>query len=217
MATSDYMAGRTKYARPQAMLWSNNPGTLEGGLYLPQGYEAGADYSGVLSNEFIILSDDNRGPINFDIERIENRERMINGRMRSFHVADKLSISASWDLLPSRSYGLRPDFALESSLDPATTAGRSDMYGSNPFEHTTDGGAGGVEMLKWYENHSGSFWVYLAYDKYSSFGEDDSAYAHLGQYNQIVEMFFSDFSYSVEKRGANNFDFWNISVTLEEV
>ena len=174
MATSDYMAGRTKYARPQAMLWANNPGTLEGGLYLPQGYEVGADYSGTLSDDFIILSDDNRGPISFDIERIENRERMINGRMRSFHVADKLSISTSWDMLPSRSYALRPDFAIESSQDPAATAGRSDMYGNNQFEYTTDGGAGGVEILNWYENHSGSFWVYLAYDKYSSFGDDDS-------------------------------------------
>ena len=216
MATADYMAGRQKYSRPQGMLWANSPGTLEGGLYLPQGYEVGSNYSGTLENDFLILSDDNRQPINFDVERIENRERMINGRMRSFHVADKLSISTSWDMLPSRSYGLRPDFELETSLDPATSAGRSDMYGSQ-YEYTTDGGAGGAEILDWYENHSGSFWVYLAYDKYTSFGNDDSAYAHLGQYNQIVEMFFSDFSYSVEKRGANNFDFWNISVTLEEV
>jgi hypothetical protein len=29
-------------------------------------------------------------------------------------------------------------------------------------------------------------------------------------------MFISDFSYSVEKRGTK-FDFWNVSVTLEEV
>jgi hypothetical protein len=49
------------------------------------------------------------------------------------------------------------------------------------------------------------------------FGEDDAAYTHLPQYNQLIEMFISDFSYSVVKRGGNNYDFWNISVALEEV
>jgi hypothetical protein len=39
----------------------------------------------------------------------------------------------------------------------------------------------------------------------------------LGQYNQVVEVFFSDFNYSVVKRGGSNYDFWDVSVTLEEV
>jgi hypothetical protein len=42
------------------------------------------------------------------------------------------------------------------------------------------------------------------------------AYMHLGHYSEIIEVFISDFNYTVVKRGGNNFDLWNISVTLEE-
>jgi hypothetical protein len=83
--------------------------------------------------------------------------------------------------------------------------------------YTTDGGAGGVELLDWYQKNTGSFWVYLSYDKYSNFGKSDAAYGNLGKYSQVVEVFFSSFDYSVVKRGGTNHDFWNVSVTLEEV
>lgn len=219
MATVGYMTGRKKWERPQAMLWADNPGTLTNGLYLPNGYEIssthGSETNEALFDQFIILSDDNRAPIDFKPTRIETRERMINGRMRAYHTADKLTISTSWNMLPSRSYYSNPEF------NPTT--GKSEFTGSrgNPnmldAEYTTDGGAGGVELLDWYENHQGSFWVYLAYDKYSNFGKDESAFGHLAQYNQIIEVYFSDFNYNVVKRGGSNHDFWNVSVTLEEV
>jgi hypothetical protein len=215
---AQYMAGRKKYGRPQAMLWSENSGTLSNKLYLPNGYEVGAQPATAvdqsLLNQFLILSDDNRGEITIDTNRIEKRERMINGRMRSYHVADKLNISTSWNMLPSRA------FALSSNFNPVT--GKSEYTGlsgkpsSVDMQYTTDGGAGGVEMLDWYENHQGSFWVYLSYDKHSNFGKNNEAYGHLQNYNQIVEMFFSSFQYTVVKRGNSNYDFWNISVTLEE-
>jgi hypothetical protein len=211
MTTANYMAGRKKYQRPQAMLWADNPGTLSGGLYVPLGNEIGSDT--VTDNDFLLLSDHNREPISFKPTRIESRQRMINGRMRSYHIADKLEVSTSWSLLPSRSYALRPDFETDTG-DPLQ--GKSPLIGGNQ-EYTVDGGAGGAELLDWYENHQGSFWVYLAYDKYPNFGKDDAAYGHLGQYNQIIEMFISDFSYSVERRGGTNHDLWNVSVTLEEV
>ncbi len=207
-----YMSGRRKYQRPQAMLWSENSGTLVNGVYVPNGYEVGSTTGSETDesafNQFLILSDDNRQPIDFKPTRIEKRERMINGRMRSYHIADKLTISTSWSMLPSRSFALAPEF------NPSN--GKPLVKEKNSLEYTSDGGAGGVELLDWYKNHQGSFWVYLAYDKYSNFGKDDADYGHLGQYNQLVEMFFSDFSYSVQKRGGSNHDFWNISVTLEE-
>ena len=227
MATAAYINGRRKYQRPQAMLWSDNPGTLVASpttaypdrkMYVPTGYETGfntpvgTDTS--LINEFLILSDDNRSAIDFKPSRIEIRERMINGRMRSYHTADKLQISTSWDMLPSRSFAIKPDF---------NDAGKSDMTGQRGLpnypdgEYTTDGGAGGVAILDWYQNHKGPFWMYLAYDKYSNFGDDNAAFGHLEQYNQIVQVYFADFNYSIVKRGGNNFDLWNISVTLEEV
>jgi hypothetical protein len=213
MATEAYMLGRKKYQRPQAMLWSENSGTLIDGLYVPNGLEInsdpGSETDPEILNQFLILSDDNRSTIEFRPTRIENRKRMVNGRMRSYHIADKLTISTSWEMLPSRSYYLRPDFSQET--------GKSEYINNRSQEYTTDGGAGGVDLVNWYENHKGSFWVFLAYDKYSVFGDDDAAYAHLGKYNQLIEMFISDFSYSVVKRGGQTHDFWNISVSLEEV
>jgi hypothetical protein len=213
MATEAYMIGRKKYQRPQAMMWSDNSGTLIDGLFVPNGFEVGSDPGSEtnesLFDQFLILSDDNRSSLEFKPTRIETRKRMVNGRMRSYHVADKLTISTSWDMLPSRSYHLRPDFSQQD--------GKSEYYNNRSLEYTTDGGAGGVDILDWYENHKGPFWVYLAYDKHSVFGDTNDAYSKLAQYNQIIEMYITDFSYSVVKRGGANYDFWNISVTLEEV
>jgi len=297
-----YLAGRKEYSRPQAILWSENSGTLIDGVYVPTGYEVGAAYPAAASasdiDQFLVLSDDNRGPISFSVNRLEQRERMINGRMRSFHIADKLSINLSWNMLPSRSYALTPEFVADAIMNVSavsangtivtytatahpfsvddyvivsgisgagssgyngtfkitaistntftvantTTGGTLGFSGAyaqhlymgkssrlisggsysknNNLQYTTDGGAGGVEILDWYEKHTGPFWVFLSYDKYTNFdaagGTNEAAMAHLNQYSQIIQMYVTSFSYSVEKRGGTNFDFWNISVTLEE-
>lgn len=209
MATANYMVGRKKYTRPQAIAWSNNPGTLNGGIYIPTGQEVGADPSlteGGL-NEFLILSDHNRSELAFNPTRIEQRERMINGNMRSYHIADKLNISWSWTNLPSRAYA---DVAYFDST------GASGMD-NTPISYTVDGGAGGVELLDWYETHKGPFWMFLAYDKYNNFGKESADMSHLPEYNQIIQVYFSNFTYDVVKRGRANHDLWNVSVTLEEV
>jgi hypothetical protein len=180
---------------------------------VPTGQEIGANSSLTTDgiNQFLILSDHNREDMSFNSERIEKRERTINGRMRSYHIADKLTMSVSWNNLPSRAYSDKADFA---------STGLSPNKGTSS-EFTADGGAGGVEVLDWYENHQGPFWMYLAYDKYTNFPVDgettDASFGHLGKYNQIVEVYFSDFNYSVVKRGGTNHDLWNISVSLEEV
>lgn len=218
MATSAYMTGRKRNGRPQAILWSENPGTLSNGLYVPNGYEVGGAVpqgtSPDLIDQFIVLSDHNRSDISFNINRIEQRERTINGRMRSFHISDKKTISFSWDNLPSRGYYARPNYNESTGLSP--------YKGINSLEHTVDGGAGGVDILNWYENHSGPFWMYLAYDRYDNFANTsgqvvNSSYANLQKYNEVIQVYFSDFNYSVQKRGQSNFDLWNISVNLEEV
>jgi len=211
MATAAYLTGRRRYQRPQALLWSENAGTLVNGVYVPTGYEVQGNYDDStdpdLINQFLILSDHNRGELSFTPTRIEQRQRTINGRMRSYHIADKLTMSVSWNNLPSRGYYQNAGF---------------DADGESPYknatgEFTSDGGAGGVELLNWYETHTGPFWMFLAYDKYSNFGNDNAAFGHLAQYNQIIQVYIADFSYSVVKRGGANHDLWNISVTLEEV
>lgn len=211
MATANYMAGRKKYGRPQAMLLANNPGTIIDGKIVPLGNEF---------EDFIILSDDNRGELSFKVDRLEQRERMINGRMRSYHIADKVSIDVQWDNLPSRSYASLPEFNTEGkSLLDSDTGIRvftDDGWATVDKQFfTSDGGAGGVELLDWYNNNQGSFWVYLAYDNYANF--NTGIYNRLAQYNEVIEVFFEDFTYSVVKRGSSTHDFWNVSMSLEEV
>lgn len=212
MASSSYMSGRKSFARPQAMLWSDNPGVYQNNMWIPQGIE---------KEDFIILSDHNRGEISINKERIETRQRMINGTMRSYFNADKNAISTSWQRLPSRSWNRQiifnestgqPEYIdVDQQDDPTLPVSYKDM-------NTVDGGAGGVDLLDWYENHSGPFWVYLAYDKYNNFlgYPDFNSHTHLGIYNEVKLMYFSTFEYTIEKRGGTNFDMWNVSVSLEE-
>jgi hypothetical protein len=238
--TAQYMSGRKKWARPQAMVWCDESPTLDiDGNFIPVGYELGSDTTDFseedLESSFIILSDHNRSQINITNERIEQRQRMANGTMRSFFIADKLSIDTSWSMLPSRSFKDYPSFNNEGGNSgkpqllaqpysggeevPAVPSG-SKFYSQE--QYTADGGAGGGEMLEWYENHTGPFWVLLSYDKYANFGRDENgsdnpARQKLGQYSEARQMYISNFNYSVVKRGGSNFDMWDVSVTLEEV
>jgi hypothetical protein len=215
MTTTDYMAGRKRYARPQAMLWSDTPGTLSNGIYIPSGYEVNSDQTGITSDDsFLILSDHNRKELNMATQRIEQRKRMANGTMRSYHIADKRALTTSWQMLPSRSYKLNANFN-QTTGKSGYDHGYGSLVGSES-EFTSDGGAGGVEMLDWYENHTGPFWVFLSYDKYNNFGTDNNAHLHLAEYNQILQMYITNFDYSVVKRGGSNMDLWNINVSLEE-
>lgn len=210
MASSGYMSGRKSYlkgaSRPQAILLSDNSGTLQGGQYIPNGTEG---------EDFIILTDGNRAEISMSNQRIESRQRMVNGNMRSYWTADKLNLSTSWSRIPSRAYSGDVSMNEGTGLienDPGTYS----MY-------TPDGGAGGVDILSWYEQHPGPFYVFLSYDKFR-IGNTEN-YNRLQNYNQVLKMFFSSFDYAIEKRGGSwssggastGFDFWNISLALEEV
>lgn len=207
MASSSYMNNRIKWQRPQALLFSDNPGTLvditelNKSIYVPDGQEG---------QNFVILSDHNREPLSLSKQRLETRNRMVNGTMRSYHTADKINISTSWSRLPSRSYSSVPEY------DDGKFIKRPDPQGPPVEEYTADGGAGGADLLSWYEDHTGPFWVFMSYDK---FGKDD-----LNRYTQVIRMFFSAFDYEIEKRGqswsngnASGFDMWNISLSLEQV
>jgi hypothetical protein len=201
VATSTYMANRKKWDRPQALLFSDNPGTLDGDFYVPTGNEW---------ENFIIVSDHNRQAISMSKQRIETRQRMVNGTMRSYHIADKLNLSTSWEMLPSRSFSEDPEFDVSGNITNPNT----ELY-------TADGGAGGAKLLEWYQNNSGPFWVFLSYDK---FGENN-----MNRYTQVLHMFFAAFDYEIEKRGhawgrrtnddtsIDGYDMWNISLSLEEV
>ena len=124
MATKDYLQGRQKWARPQAMLWADGPGTLIDGLWVPTGYERTSSLLTIteddISNDgFLIISDHNRSDISVNEQRIEQRRRMINGRMRSYHNSDKMVISTSWSMLPSRAFASKPSIGVESTPSEA--------------------------------------------------------------------------------------------------
>lgn len=195
MASSTYMTNRKRYARPQGLLFSDNSGTLDGGVYVPNGIEG---------EDFIILSDHNRQPVTMTPQRIEDRKRTINGTMRSYHTADKVNLNTSWNRLPSRAGNEAQSFDSSGNL-----------LNIGYVEYTVDGGAGGVDLLSWWENHTGPFYVFLAYDKFRIAGVEN--YNRLDIYNQVVRMYYAGFDYTIEKRGADNFDFWNVSLSLEEV
>jgi hypothetical protein len=196
MATSTYIQNRWTYARPQAIAWANNSGSVNNGLLVPGGTEL---------EDFIILSDHNRGEISIGQDRIENRKRMINGTMRSYHIADKLNISLDWEMLPSRSHSNNPNFNAYGNAASGLT------------EYTADGGAGGVDIVSWYESNPGSFYMFMSYDRHDKFAGQNDRFDHLHQYNDVIEVYFSSFSFNVVKRGGSNHDFWNVSLSLEEV
>lgn len=195
MVSSAYLNSRKKWDRPQAIIWSNNSAGIVNGV--PQ-------ITGSEGEDFIILSDHNRDPIDFSIDRIENRKRMVNGHMRSYHIADKLRVSTAWSLLPSRSYNKDPDFSENGNTTAASLV-----------EYTADGGAGGADLLNWYNNNPGSFYMFVSYDKNSKL--TDVPYQNLATYSDVIEVYFSSFNYNVIKRGATNHDLWDVSVSLEEV
>lgn len=201
MATSTYLNNRKKYVRPQAIIWCEDY-SFSGSTFVPSGTEF---------DDFIILSDHNRKDLEIDNERIETRKRMVNGTMRSYHVADKQKISWSWDMLPSRGFSSEPNIdsttgALQRSVEPP---GQVLGIQTTPLLYTADGGAGGSDLLEWYENHKGDFYMLLAYDK--------DKYSNLTTYSIALHVYFSSFKYDVVKRGLNSHDFWNVSVSIEEV
>jgi hypothetical protein len=210
MTNLNYLAGRKKYGRPQALLFADSPGTLVQGtggmIHVPGGHEVNAVPDPIETERFIILSDHNRGPIDIKNNRLEQKERTINGKMRSFYIADKSTFSVSWQNLPSRSFSSIANFNKDTGKEQ-----------SGLDKYTVDGGAGGNELLDWYLNHKGSFYLFIAYDKYISFDDEDNTVNRLAEYQEVVEVIFSDFSYSVNKRGYSKHDLWDISLSLEEI
>ena len=140
--------------------------------------------------DYLFLTDDNRSSLQVSLERIEFRKRMINGRMRSYHVADKKSFGVSWTDLPS-------------NVD----------YISENRTGTTSGWGAGKEMLTWYENNTESFYLMLVYDTPAPEGAGSIP---LKYRVETYNVFFDSFSYTVTKRGLTH-DLWDVQMNLVEV
>jgi hypothetical protein len=112
---------------------------------------------------------------------------MANGTMRKFFVADKESISVSWNKLPSFS------------------------------TYTIDGGYGALDLRSFYNGTAAK--ASGALSGRSSF---DVAITYGGT-STTMEMIFTSFSLEMinrnvkEKSSDTPQEFWNLSITLEEV
>ena len=108
----------------------------------------------------LYLTDDNRSPLQINPERIEYKRRMIDGTMRSYHVADKNSFSTSWSDIPSRK-------------------------GSSTKFHTSDAFGAGLDIKNWHEANTGDFWMLLVYDT----NESDQIAVSAEKYNVFFQSF----------------------------
>lgn len=116
------------------------------------------------------VTDHNRQQLSIDVERIEKKQRMANGTLRKYIVADKRTFATSWNMLPKLT------------------------------SQTVDGFWGADDIETFYNTVTGSFSLEI------SDGDTE-----VNTYNVM----FSDFSRNVVKRGS--VDYWEISVTMEEV
>ena len=147
------------------------------------------DLTGGVDGSYLYITDDGRDPVSVNIERIESRQRMANGRMRTYHITDKKSFSTGWSDLPSRS------------------ADENRRYISELQNTTLLNFAAGQEIKEWYENNIGDFWVLMVYDASNS----SNANSQVEKYN----VFFQSFDFTVSKRGQFN-DLWNVNISLVE-
>lgn len=118
-----------------------------------------------------IPSEHNRTAMGAGNERIKHSNRMKNGRLRQYYVADKRTWTISWDMLPA------------------------------PDSETVDGKAGAASIEKFHNETAGEFTMTIQH-------ADSSL-------DETVLVVFSDFDKTHVRRGK--YDFWDISVGIEEV
>jgi hypothetical protein len=71
-----------------------------GSILQIQGYDSSAN-GGNGSLKYNKVSEHNRSQFDISTDRIEKQQRMSNGTLRKFFIADKKTFTLSWDMLPS--------------------------------------------------------------------------------------------------------------------
>lgn len=138
-------------------------------------------------NSNIKLSEHNRQPVSISTTRIEQSKRMSNGTFRKFFIADKQEIYVSWNMLPSFS------------------------------TFTVDGGYGAVDLKSFYEGTAAKSAGALSGQ--STFDVS----INYGSVTRQLEMMFTGCSFEIvrrnvkEKTGDTPQEFWNVSISMEQV
>jgi hypothetical protein len=140
-----------------------------------------------------MITDHGRQPLTEKIERIGTDKRMANGTLRRFYVGIKRSWDVTWQNIPSTN---------------TVTGGYS----------TADGGYSGEQIQAFYNANQGKFRLVLKRGSaigLSTPNPAESALPYQDQNFYICNVMFTDFSKDVVRRGS--VDFWNITLTMEEV
>ena len=134
------------------------------------------------SLRFRRVTEQNRAPLSLNVERIESSQRMSNGTLRKYFIADKLNVSASWEMVPS--------FRNE----------------------TVDGGWGAEDLKAFYESAAGrgAFRIKLNPTVFSTELIEQSDGALADDYTYTV--MFTSCDFTVVKRGLQPFWSVNISL-----
>lgn len=134
------------------------------------------------SLKFRRLTEHNRQPLSLNTERIESFQRMANGTLRKYFIADKLTLDVSWEMIPS--------FRNE----------------------TVDGGWGAEDIKNFYESAAGrgAFRIKLnpTVFSYELVEQSDGALADDYTYTMV----FTSCDFTVLKRGLQTFWSVNISL-----
>ena len=144
------------------------------------------------------LTDHNRKEIEVNQMLIEKDARMANGILRKYVIDTKVTLSTSWEFIPSKS-SLVVDYT--QSNNTVSAAWMTEFYNANAF------------IPVWVK-------VIASRDGAASIGQvpSDSSYKsslHIDGDN-IYRMYMTKFSTTVEKR-TNETDFVNMTLELTEI
>jgi hypothetical protein len=142
----------------------------------------GLSQSSATQLKFRRLTEHNRQPLSINTERIESSQRMANGTLRKYFIADKLILDVSWEMIPS--------FRNE----------------------TVDGGWGAEDIKNFYESSAGrgAFRVKINPTVFSTSLVEESDGALSDDYTYT--MVFTSCDFTVLKRGLQTFWSVNISL-----
>lgn len=157
------------------------------------------------------LTDHNRAPINISMERIEQSQRMADGTMRKYVIANKNIFDTSWSFIP------------------AATQTISSLSGNNiaAFKPTVDGNYGAGFIKAFYEtNVFNPIYIKLTHatdttagnSHYSSQQGSSATVPSNGIGNgiEVRKVFITNFSYDIIKRFTLT-DYVDVKIQFTEV
>jgi hypothetical protein len=139
------------------------------------------------------VTDHGRQPLSESVERFGTDKRMADGTLRRMHTASKRTWAVTWDNIPS--------------TNTVVTGYK-----------TVDAGMSGEQIEDFYFANPGKFRLVLRRGSAKDIATPnplESALHYEDANFYVVNVMITEFSKEVRKRGA--VDFWNMSVTLEEI